>query len=102
MKVTYDNIKELPISYFDKGVLKALLSDLEDINNIGKSLFKYYIDWQDYHNEYSPERTDPCPDFYGYYSILSEDDSGYSLGLEMTLKDLDSALCVLYNYLFNE
>ena len=55
-------------------LLYALLLDLAEINNSleKKGYDKIYIEYQDYHNEYSPERTDPCPDYYGTYKIYSE------------------------------
>ena len=95
MKVTNDNIKTLPISAREQGLLESILMDLEDINKIDPSL---YIDWQDYHDEYSPERTDPCPDYYGYYRIGSCNKEDF-IGIEMTIDDLDMVMCTLYNYI---
>ena len=100
MRVTYENIKTLPINDKEKGLLKALLLDIDDINKIN---FKspIYIDWQDFHNEWSPERTDPCPDYYGYYTLKSEALEGEIIGVEMTLGMLDDTLCALSNYVIN-
>jgi len=92
MNVTYDNVDDLPIK--KKLLLKALLKDLDEIN--AKSNKKLYINWIDTHTEYSPERTDPCPDYYGMFQIKCEDDT---IGIEMTIEDLDMVMCALYNYI---
>ncbi len=96
MKITKDNIEDLPIKDGNKLLLKALLKDVDEINN--KSKKKIYIDWQDWHNEYSPERVDPCPDFYGFYTIRRESDDDL-IGVEMTIDTLDYSLCMLCDYL---
>lgn len=96
MEVTTENITTIPLTSHEQGLLKALMSDLEEINL--KSEKRYYIDWQDWHNEYSPERTDPCPDFYGYYTIRSSPEE--SIEIEMNLQDLDISLCLLYGYVY--
>lgn len=94
MKITKENLDKLPI--IERPLVEALLNDLETINSLGTK--KLYIDWQDWHNEYSPERTDPCPDYYGYYTLrfVSNNDI---VGVEMDLDTLDTVMCVLYNYL---
>ena len=96
MKVTIDNIDNLPILEHDKLLLKALLCDLKRINKVSDK--KLYLDWQDYHDEYSPERVDPCPDYYGMYRIYSEDTKDY-IGIEMTIDVLDIVMYTLYNYI---
>ena len=96
MIVTENNIKDIPISDQDKSLLNALLQDVDEINH--KSKKKIYIDWQDFHNEYSPEWTDPCPDFYGFYTIRRESDDDL-IGVEMTIDTLDYSLCMLCDYL---
>lgn len=96
MKITEENIKSLPIES-GKRLLKALLKDLEEINQNG--VIKLYIDWIDKHTEYSPERVDPCPDYYGMYRIVLEDDPRETIGVEMTLEELDVAICALSNYI---
>jgi hypothetical protein len=100
MRVTYENIKTLPINDKEKGLLRAILLDVDDINkmNIKPPI---YIDWQDFHNEYSPEWTDPCPDYYGCYTLKSEALEGEIIGIEMTIDMLDDALCTLSNYVIN-
>ena len=93
MKITKENIKDVPISNEDKGLLSALLQDLEEINhNMPIHIFDIYIDWIDKHTEYSPERTDPCPDYYGMYRLWQGNNT---LGIEMDLETLDYVMCVL-------
>lgn len=101
MKITRENYKTI-IPKKEQNLLKSLLDDLDDINKYHKDN-KLYIDWQDYHDEYSCERTDPCPDFYGYYSLKFENLPNETVGTVMTINDLDSTLCILfsYNYLQN-
>ena len=99
MRITESNIKDLPISGYDKGLLRSLLCDVEEINyNTPLCSRNIYIEWIEEHTEYSPERTDPCPDYYGMFRVRREDNNDY-LGVEMTLRDLDISLCLLHNYL---
>lgn len=101
MKITKENVNELNIDDYSKHLLNALLIDLIELNNeLDKqnlSNKKLYIDYQDYHNEYSPERTDPCPDYFGYYFLRFENNSNATCGAEMTLDELDNTLCTLIN-----
>jgi hypothetical protein len=100
MIVTEDKISTLPISDYDKGLLKALLIDLEEINhNLPLKASNINIDWIDVHNEYSPERVDPCPDYYGYYRLWQ---GNKTLGVEMDLETLDYALCLLHNFVIED
>lgn len=98
MIVTEENINRLPEK--EQGLVKALLIDVDEIN-YHKPLnnTSIYIYWIDQHTEWSPERTDPCPDYYGMYRIVRH--NGEYLGVEMTLDDLDMALCLLHNYLID-
>ena len=96
MKVTKENIEELPIDKYEQNLLNALLSDLKIIN-AGKD--KFYIDWNEYHTEYSPEWTEPCPDYYGTYTVRFKDDPRECIGTEMDIRELDMALCMLCNYI---
>lgn len=100
MKVTYENIEELPIDNKDKVILKALLTDIDEINNTNLK-DPIYIDWEENHTEYSPERTEPCPDFYGTYSLIRSTTKD-KLGVEMDIDTLDIALCLLNNYIIYE
>ena len=93
MKITLDNLYKIPEK--ERHIVRNLKCDVDEINYKDKSKAPIYIDWQDYHDEYSPERTDPCPDYYGYYTIKR---NGDNLGIEMTLDDLDMSLCLLYSY----
>lgn len=105
MKITIDNYKI--VSKKDHNLLYSLLIDLDEINNIleSKGYDKIYIDYIDSHTEYSPERTDPCPDYYGMYKLYSISNKNESIGIEMTIDDLDMILCTLINFteiLFNK
>ncbi len=106
MKITKENINELNILNVDKCLLNALLLDIDEFNNeLDKqnlSNKKLYIDYQDYHNEYSPERCDPCPDYFGYYFLRFENNPNETCGVEMLLDDLDKTLCVLINFIKSE
>ena len=92
------DINALPISERERNLLKALLIDVGEINRLCGNA-NIYIDWQDFHNDYSPERTDPCPDYYGMYRVWKGDDY---IGVEMDLDTLDSALCLLYNFVIED
>lgn len=100
MKITEDTIDAIPIK--DRKLIQALFNDVEEINH-NASCFKFdiYIDWINQHTEYSPEWTDPCPDFYGMYRIRRSDNDDV-LGVEMDLDTLDTSLCLLHNYLIYE
>lgn len=97
MKVTPENTKNLPIDITEQALLEALLIDLDEINS--KSKVKLFIDWQDYHNDYSPERTDPCPDYYGTYTIRPEINPYEIIGVEMDIDALDNAIYLLCNFI---
>ena len=93
MIVTKDKIDILPISDYEKGLLSALLQDLGEINhNLPFYMFDICIDWIDKHTEYSPERVDPCPDYYGMYRLWQGTNT---LGIEMDLETLDYVMCIL-------
>lgn len=98
MKVTEETLSLLPEK--EQGLAEALLKDIDEINQNYESS-SIYLDWQDYHNEYSPERVDPCPDYYGMYTIRRER-TKEMLGTEMTINDMDISLCLLHNYLMYE
>ena len=106
MKIELTNYKNLGLNEQETNLLGALLIDLMEINqnleDAGHGYRKLYIDYQDYHDEYSPERTEPCPDYYGYYRLYCEKDPYNHIGLEMTLEELDNALCLLANFIETE
>lgn len=108
MKLTFENIKY--IDYFGgtnndieycRGLLEGLLIDLETLNGIlvnkNEENRVLYIEYINDHTEYSPERTDPCPDYYGMFRLRFESNDD-TVGMEMTLDELDFALCVLNNF----
>ena len=97
MKVTLNTIKDVTLKEKERNLLVALLVDINEINSLTGD--KLYIDWQDFHDEWSPEWTDPCPDYYGYYTIRDESNPYEVIGLEATLDQLDEYLCVLSTYI---
>ena len=108
MKVTKETIKN--IKYVEgyhninvaHNILDSLLIDIAEINLMleknNQSYKKIYIDYEDKHTEYSPERTDPCPDFYGLFSLRFEKNHYETAGDMMMLNELDDAICVLSNF----
>jgi len=109
MKVTNENIDNIEFIYdfFNRKnkieILKGLMIDLMELNQLledkGESYRKLYIDYIDEHTEYSPERTDPCPDYYGMFRLRFENDPYETVGLEMTIDELDTILCALINFM---
>lgn len=95
MEVNKNNFKEI-VPKKEQELLSVLFNDLDDVNKYTKK--RLYIDWQDWHNEYSCERTDPCPDYYGYYTLRFEGVPNDTVGDFMTIEELDSALCLLFGY----
>ena len=105
MKITIDNIQEAKKinDKINTYYLESLCIDLMELNNEledqNLNHKKLYIDIQDYHDEYSPERTDPCPDYYGRFSLRFEiDDSRIGDFIER-LDDLDTILFTLIEFI---
>ena len=110
MKATIDNIKDIKFIYSftsksleeSKNLLTSLLIDVAGINalliNDNKSDKQIFIDYENDHTEYSPERTDPCPDYYGTFTLRFENDPSEKIGPNMHLDDLDTMICGLYNF----
>ena len=109
MKVTQENIKNIKYVYnwnypseSAQNYLKSLLIDLLELNNEldnrGESHKKLYIDYEDKHTEYSPERTDPCPDYYGLFTLRFENKPYETVGGILDLNELDTVLCALVNF----
>lgn len=102
MKITLDNYK-LIIPDKDYNLIYSLLIDLSNLNNMldenNKSYKKLYIDYITEHTAYSPERTDPCPDYYGMYRLVYENNSCENVGLEMNINELDTVICALINFI---
>lgn len=91
MQVTLENYSKI-VPNKEQALLKAILYDLETIKHI-----KLHIDWKETHDEYSPERTDPCPDYYGMYSIRTPSNS--MIGDFMTIQQLDDSLFFLIEFI---
>ena len=100
MKLTVDNYEGV-VPYKDCPLCEALLHDLMELNQLledkDEAYRKLYIDYEVNHTEYSSERTDPCPDYYGYYRLHNSYDND-TIGIEMTYEDLDINLCTLLNF----
>jgi len=78
-------------------LLKSLLFDLNQINQTGK-FPELGIEYIEEHTDYSPERVDPCPDYYGMYRLFKVK-TGDTVGEPMTLDNLDLVLCILFELL---
>lgn len=108
MKVTINNIANIEyISDYNleygKMILKALLDDVKELNDLlidkGESYRQIYIDYINEHTEYSPERVDPCPDYYGMFTLRFEKNPYEIIGDVMLLDELDNAICMLINFM---
>ncbi len=101
MKLTFDNYEQY-VPKKDWQLIHGLLIDLEELNqylvNCYQGFKQLYIDIQTEHNEYSVERTDPCPDYYGFYTLRFEKNEYETVGDEMTIEELDNALLILINF----
>lgn len=93
MIVNFSNLDKLPNR--DGNVMRELLLELQQINKLSHHTV-LQICYQDWHDKYSPERTDPCPDYYGRYHIT--DINGNRIGEPMELEDLDYAICLLLEF----
>lgn len=96
-----DNIKKLDVlPEEERDLIHSLLDEITEINkNVNNHRNYFYhleIDWQDYHNEYSPERVDPCPDYYGYYSLI---EGKKVIGDKMTIEELDNAIFIIKEFI---
>jgi len=96
MKITNENYKEL-VPENEQKLICMLLDDLNVVNEMGNK--ELYIDIQKHHNEYSPERVDPCPDYYNFYTLRFVKDENETVGDFMRIEDLDNALLILSNYI---
>ena len=105
IKLNKGNIKEITYVAFDDDdlgrqheLLDSLVNDIIMLNVMLKPMnVQIYIGYQDQHTDYSPERTDPCPDYYGMFYIGVEDYG--TIGSEMTLDELDSSLMLLGEFI---
>lgn len=109
MKVTTKNIKD--INFFAgvnntpehcQRLLEGLLVDLATLNSLlidkHEDNHILYIDYINEHNEYSPERVDPCPDYYGMFRLRFENNSLNTVGGEMDIDQLDLVLFALNEF----
>ena len=99
MKLTLENCSEVVP---EKNVLlcKALLRDVEEMNReLLKDYNQIFINFQTEHTQYSCERTDPCPDYYGTYTIRFEKKPYEMVGVEMDINELDTTLCAIENFI---
>ena len=101
MKLTINNYKEY-VQNKDCGLFEALLIDLAELNQLledkNEDYRKLYIDFENEHTQYSPERTDPCPDFYGLFALRFEKNPYETVGDYMTIEELDSIMYALINF----
>lgn len=96
MKLTKENIETLPVSDKEKRYLLGDLEDIREINEICKEEL-FYLYWENQHTEYSAERTDPCPDYYGTYSVRTIEDNEL-IGLECwSEEELQDRICDIYD-----
>ena len=104
MKVTKDTLKEIKYinkyQSLQKGIeyLESLLEDIKDFNSIVEPNKRIFIDYYNDHTEYSVERVDPCPDYYGYFTLRFENKPNEKIGEEMDIFELDTVICSLYDF----
>ena len=102
MKLDNENYKNY-VPKNDQELFRALLIDLTIINRLlvdqGDSYRQLYFDVETNHTPYSPERTDPCPDYYGMYTIRFERNPYETVGDYMTINELDNAIFILSNFI---
>ena len=87
---------------YDRSKLINLVLDAVSVNMYLEKINpdrKIYIDYETEHTEYSPERTDPCPDFYGCFTLRYENYPDETIGDPMTIDELDNALFILNDFL---
>ena len=84
MRINIDNIKQLPER--DQGKCEALLSDIDEMNMMAPSI-GFYLTYNDDAND----------DYYGTYRLKCEKlGEAESFGMEMDIKELDTACCIAY------
>ena len=108
MKVTTDNINTIEYFYGDnpsvkktlinRGLLASLLFDIAELNNQIDERKHIYIDYENEHTEYSPERTDSCPDYCGMFRLRFESNPSETVGDYVDLWTLDNVICALVNF----
>ena len=104
--LTKDNIKDVEYSVGCVSMeelpqlLNSLLDEVNGINDMtidihGDIASLLSIAWENEHTEYSPERTDPCPDYYGFFYIIKD---GVAVGDAMSIDQLEEAICLLDDF----
>lgn len=108
MRVNKENIETIEyyagngvVAMYGAKLLSALLNDLDELNSGFEDYMKMYIDYEDSHTVYSSERVDPCPDWYGFFTLRFENTPSYKIGDYMTLHELDLVLCAIYDFAEN-
>lgn len=105
MKVTQEDINK--ITYYAgakrsielcSSLLEGLLYDLDGLNFLCVKNGGLYISYENTHTYYDPERTEPSPDYYGYFTLRWENEPSEKVGDYMTLEDLDYVLCALCDF----
>ena len=81
-------------------LLESLLDEVFEINNMltvihGNKANLISIAWENEHSEYSPERVDPCPDYYGFFYIIRDNTS---VGDAMSIDQLDESICLIDDF----
>lgn len=94
MIITEENINILPKK--EQGLVSSLLIDLEDINQC--ALYPISLEWIDVHND-----SEDYPDYYGCYRLIYDNNQNIreTIGLEMSLLELDNAICCIHNFIFD-
>ena len=86
MKITKDTLNQLPKK--ESNIIESLL--------------------EDYHDTYSPERVDPCPDYYGCYTLMTENEELYkqkfgyvdcTLSEKLPLNDFESVFFAIIEFI---
>lgn len=98
MKLTEQNYKEYLSDKYN-GLMLSLFEDLKFINDKLKNNKEIYIDYQDYHDEYSPENLEAHDNFGCLRLIITDGSEIDSICGEMTVEEIDFALCIIYSLL---
>lgn len=100
MKLTLDNFESIlkkykkDISSCEISMMHALLTDCIEYNTSGVFPHEIEIHIITEHTKYSPEWTEPCPDYYGTYYIKYADVDDYIIDC-LDIDRLDNAMFAL-------
>ena len=101
MKLNIDNYKKY-VPENDQNLFYSLLIDLKELNNMLNGKTHYCKDLcigiETEHTEYSEERTEPCPDYFGTYTLYCENDKYNNISSGMTIDELENAIYILYKF----